>query len=208
MRSVFVAIVSGLFSVSAWSGTVSISALDKNGLPMSDVVFYAMPVGVPAPPVKPQPMLTIAQENRQFSPYVTVTTVGSQIKFPNYDKIEHHVKSFSPAKEFEFKIYDHGTPPPVEFDKPGIVVTYCLLHDWMRAYVMVVNTPYFAKSEKGEPVSMYGLPAGKYEIRGWHPDLGSIKPALLKTVDIDEQSIAQVRFEFGFIPKARRQGKS
>jgi len=31
------------------------------------------------------------------------------------------------------------------FDKPGVVVVGCNIHDWMLAYIVVLETPWFAK---------------------------------------------------------------
>ena len=55
--------------------------------------------------------------------------------------------SFSPAKPFELKLYS-GTPgTPILFDKPGTVVVGCNIHDQMVAYILVVDTPYFGKTD-------------------------------------------------------------
>ena len=135
-------------SVQAYAASVSVNTIDKNAAAMADVIVYATPIGVAIPPAGKTDTAVIAQNDMQFTPYVTAIRVGSQVKFPNYDKMEHHVKSFSSVKEFEIKTYDRGvTPPPVLFDKPGIVVVYCLLHNWMRAYVLALDTPYFAKTD-------------------------------------------------------------
>jgi len=74
-----------------------------------------------------------------------VVQAGTPILFPNHDKVRHHVYSFSPAKTFELKLYSGVPGTPVLFDKPGLVVLGCNIHDQMVAYVQVVNTPYFAK---------------------------------------------------------------
>ena len=150
----------------------------------------------------------VAQDHLQFSPYVTPIRVGSEIRFPNHDKVEHHVKSFSAAKEFEIKPYEKLTPPPVLFDKTGVVVIYCLIHEWMRSYVYVVDTPYFATTDATGHVSLDNLPPGNYEIRAWHPDMGSIKPPLLQTVKIAADVGQQIKFDFDFIPKKRKPAKT
>ncbi len=175
---------------------------------MADVVLYATPIGATAAPsaANPDPV-TISQEGMQFSPYVTPMRVGTAVRFPNYDRIEHHVKSFSPAKQFEIKIYESGTPPPVVFDKSGVVVIYCLLHEWMRAYVYVVDTPYFAKSDLTGAASINGLKEGMYEIRAWHPDMGSIKPPLVQTIKVSDKGITVANFSFDFLPKKRKPAK-
>lgn len=198
-------VLGSLGSISpAWSATVFGLAIDKNSAVMSDVVVYATPIGAPMPATAKTEAAIVAQSDMQFTPYVMPIRVGSQVKFPNYDKMEHHVKSFSPSKEFEIKTYEKGvTPPPVLFDKAGIVVVYCLLHNWMRAYVLVLETPYFAKTDASGVAKIENLPDGQYEIKAWHPNMGSIKPPLSQTVTINNQS-APLKFQFDFVPIPRK----
>ncbi|MFZ6771825.1 methylamine utilization protein [Undibacterium sp. SXout7W] len=191
-------------SVQAYAASVSVNTVDKNAAAMADVIVYATPIGVAIPPAGKMDTAVIAQNDMQFTPYVTAIRVGSQVKFPNYDKMEHHVKSFSSAKEFEIKTYDRGvTPPPVLFDKPGIVVVYCLLHNWMRAYVLAVDTPYFAKTDASGHLTLDHLPDGNYKIEAWHPNMGSIKPPLTQTVAVNAQT-GTLKFQFDFIPTVRK----
>ncbi len=200
-------LMAGFFAAVAapvWGGTINAAAVNKSGEAMPDVVIYATPAGGAAGASGRADGATIAQDHLQFTPYVTVVQTGTEIKFPNYDKVEHHVKSFSAVKEFEIKPYEKTTPPPILFDKPGIVIIYCLIHEWMRAYVMVVDTPYFGKSDASGAVTFNDLPPGNYEIRAWHPDMGSIKPPLLQTLKVDAQGPQQVKFSFDFIPKKRK----
>ena len=194
-------------SASTWAGSVIVTASDKAGTMMDNVVIYATPVGgMPFPTAAPE-TATIAQQGMQFVPYVTAVRTGTSIKFPNYDKMEHHVKSFSRAKEFEYKIYEKGTPPPVVFDKPGVVIVYCMLHEWMRAYVMVLDTPYFSKTPDTGIATIGGLPDGNYEVRAWHPDMGTIKPPLLQTVKISGVEEQHLTFNFNFIPRKRKEAR-
>ncbi|PXX45364.1 methylamine utilization protein [Undibacterium pigrum] len=187
----------------AHAAKLNFLAVDKNGNPMPDVVVYATPTGMPLPATE-KTEATIAQSDMQFSPYVTAIRTGSQVKFPNYDKMEHHVKSFSAVKEFEIKTYERGVvPPPVIFDKPGIVIVYCLLHNWMRAYVLVLDTPYFVKTDQNGVAMLDKLPDGNYELKAWHPNLGSIKPALSQSIKVNDQS-APVKWQFDFVPVPRK----
>jgi plastocyanin len=207
-----VAIASIIVTSAAWAASIGVTAIDKDGALMADVVMMAIPAGgaaaSPAASTAGTPeTVVIAQDHLQFSPYVTVVRTGTAIKFPNYDKIEHHVKSFSAAKEFELQVYDKGTPPPVTFDKPGVVVIYCLLHGWMRAYVMVADTPYFAKTDATGLAGLDGLKEGTYEIRAWHPDMGTVKPPLVQTVKVGAGTVLPVTFNFDFVAKKRRSAK-
>ena len=195
------------FSIPTWAGGINAVAISKAGEAMPDVVFYATPIGTPAPPAgKIEPMI-VAQDHMQFTPYVTIARVGTEIKFPNYDKVEHHVKSFSPAKEFEIKPYQKTTPAPILFDKPGIVVAYCLLHEWMRTSVVIVDTPYFAKSDEKGSAALENLPAGSYELHAWHPDMGYVKAPLTQLISVNAQGATPIKFTFDFVPKKRKMPK-
>ena len=89
----------------------------------------------------------MTQQNRQFAPRALVVQAGTSVHFPNLDTVRHHVYSFSPAKPFELKLYA-GTPSaPVVFDKAGVVVLGCNIHDRMSGWIVVVDTPYFARSD-------------------------------------------------------------
>jgi plastocyanin len=109
------------------------------------------------------------QQNKEFVPHVLAVPLGTPVAFPNRDNIRHHVYSFSTAKRFELPLYI-GTPAtPVVFDKPGVVVLGCNIHDWMVGYVYVVATPYFAKTGPDGRAHVSELPPGGYEARVWHP---------------------------------------
>ncbi len=112
--------------------------------------------------------LDIEQKNRQFNPLVSVVQTGSNIHFPNRDKVRHHVYSFSPAKKFELKLYSGVPANPVLFDKPGTVVLGCNIHDTMLAYIQIVDTPYFAKTDATGTAKISNLPEDTYALKVWH----------------------------------------
>jgi hypothetical protein len=69
---------------------------------------------------------------------------------------------------FELKLYSGIPAKPVLFDKPGLVVMGCNIHDAMIAYVMVVDMPWFAKSAADGIARIEGLPSGQYDVHLWH----------------------------------------
>ena len=150
---------------------------DGHGKPLPDIVAY-----VPSAAAKPIGMqLDIDQINKEFVPYVTVVPVGSRIRFPNKDNIRHHVYSFSDAKKFELKLYSGVPAAPVLFDRAGVIALGCNIHDWMLADVLVVDTPWFGKSnDAGELVLQ--LPPGPHQLQLWHPELSAPTAALTITV--------------------------
>lgn len=112
---------------------------------------------------------TIEQRNRELVPYFTIVQTGAAIEFPNHDSSKHHLYSFSPAKTFEIKLYAGKPAQPVIFDKPGEVALGCNIHDWMEAYILVVDSPYFAKTGSHGRALIKNIPPGKYRLRLWHP---------------------------------------
>jgi plastocyanin len=144
----YVLLLSTLFllaSVQVNAGEVAVIVTDNFNAPLANAVVYAEPIGKTVP--KPTSSGMVEQKNKQFIPLVTVVQSGSNINFPNRDLVRHHVYSFSPAKTFELKLYSGIPANPVLFDKAGTVVLGCNIHDTMLAYIHIVDTPYFAKTD-------------------------------------------------------------
>jgi hypothetical protein len=55
------------------------------------------------------------------------------------------------------------------FDKPGLVVLGCNIHDTMAAWVVVVDTPYFTKTVASGAGVLKGLEPGDYRVSVWYP---------------------------------------
>lgn len=156
------------------AGEVTATLVDQNGDPVNDAVMYLQSVNGVTPDYE-SGTAVVDQVDKAFTPFVQVVTVNSAVDFPNSDDIRHHVYSFSEAKTFELPLYI-GTPAnPVLFDQTGVVDLGCNIHDFMRGYVLVLETPYFAKSESGR-VRLADLPAGQLALRIWHPQLAEDGP--------------------------------
>jgi plastocyanin len=171
-RSAAFAWVVGCAAGTATAATLTASITDKSGRPLAGAVVTLEPVGAKLA-VKPMTAIEIAQSKRRFVPEVTVVTLGTPVTFPNRDTVRHHVYSFSPAKTFELKLYA-GTPStPVVFDKPGVAVIGCNIHDQMTAWVVVVDTPFHGRSADNGSVRLEGVIPGSYRLRAWHANLAT-----------------------------------
>ena len=160
---------------SGTAATLAVDILDASGKPLADAAVYAEPEGA-LPALKSGKTVDIEQKGRKFIPTVTVIQTGTNISFPNNDTVRHHVYSFSPAKVFELKLYSGEPANPVHFDKPGTVVIGCNIHDQMAAYIHVVHTPYFTKSDAAGKAKLEGLSPGKYRLKAWHYGLPAGAP--------------------------------
>ncbi|HEY0820188.1 MAG TPA: carboxypeptidase regulatory-like domain-containing protein [Rhizobacter sp.] len=184
------ALASGLAPAQA---AVIVAVTDEAGQPLADAVVMLDATGT-RPPVKPMPTVEISQSKRQFNPRVTVVTVGTPVSFPNFDTVRHHVYSFSPVKTFELKLYTGVPATPIVFDKPGAAVLGCNIHDRMAAWVVVVDTPFHARTDAQGQARLDGVPAGAYRLRAWHAGVPPGKePAPLPLTVATDDTKAQLR---------------
>ena len=185
MRSVllYATVVLAIGVARAQTAGIAASVSDEAGRPVEDAVVVAVPTdgGVRVPP-RPREGL-VDQVDQEFTPKVTAVLVGTPVRFPNHDNVRHQVYSFSPAKRFELPLYAGVPAEPVVFDKPGVVVLGCNIHDWMVGYVYVSESPYFAKTGKDGKALLTELPPRAYTLRVWHPQLDAAEETTRKTVD-------------------------
>jgi plastocyanin len=152
------------------AAAVNVRVSDQSGKSLANAVVMLEPMAGKLP-VAPMSGVEISQIKRRFSPPISVVTVGTPVSFPNLDSVRHHVYSFSPAKQFELKLYAGVPARPVVFDKAGVAVIGCNIHDSMVAWVVVVDTPLHAMSETGGRAHLASVPAGLYQLRVWHAGL-------------------------------------
>lgn len=166
----FIALSFLLAGLPARAVPLVVTVTDEQGTPLADAVVAVQVKGTPAQ-APAGTSAELGQKNRRFTPTVLAVQTGTAVNFPNFDTVRHHVYSFSPTKTFELKLYA-GTPAaPVVFDKPGTAVLGCNIHDTMAAYVRVVDTPFFARTDSAGRAQLE-LPAGDHQLQAWHALLG------------------------------------
>ena len=153
------------------AGTVRVVTTDSAGAPVADAVAYVRALDAAVQVQPPAEPVAVTQQGQEFHPYVTAVVVGTRVVFPNKDNVQHHVYSVSPAKRFEIPLYIGDSKETIVFDRPGPVTLGCNIHDWMVAYILVLDTPYFATTGKDGTADITGLPPGRYRLEVWHPRL-------------------------------------
>jgi len=154
----------------AVAGDLTVDVRGPGGGVVSDVVVFAEPAeGLKAAVATPHGRVTIDQVNKEFVPRVSIVQAGTEIFFPNSDNIRHSIYSFSAAKTFTTKLYSGREAAPVLFDRAGLVVLGCNIHDKMVAWVLIVDTPWFAKGGPDGVVTLRGLPPGNYRVTATAP---------------------------------------
>jgi plastocyanin len=177
----------------------------KGGEPVAEAVVSLIPLDTPVPPPGADAQIEIAQEDQEFVAYVTVVQAGTRVVFPNRDTVQHHVYSLSKPKKFELPLYNPGKNESLIFEVPGLVTIGCNIHDWMISHLVVVPTPWFAKTSAQGEVKL-AAPPGRYRLEVWHPRMSKLETkelaltegiATAETLSVSLKSDRRVRRPLG-----------
>lgn len=164
------------------------SVVEEGGPP--DVVVFVEGVKgtFPAPTRRPQ----LVQKDERFNPHVLAVQTGSTVEFPNQDDFYHNVFSVVSGDRFDLGRYAKGKSARQTLTKPGVVVVRCEIHSGMKAYILVVPSPFFAVPGTDGAFSIPDVPEGTYVVKAWHPDFGYQE----RTVSVPASGSAAVSFAF------------
>jgi len=169
--------------------------VDRDGRGVAEVVVTAIPASASAVPSATLKPAVMDQRNREFVPRVLVVEVGTSVDFPNSDSVSHQVYSFSAAKRFQLPLYKGEAHPPVTFDRSGLVVLGCNIHDAMVGYIYVTDAPYFGKTDASGDLQFNGLHRGDYRIAIWSPFIADAPASLTRIVHVEGDQPATTRVQ-------------
>jgi plastocyanin len=188
-------LLSVLAAAPAAAGTLRVEVVDNAGAPVERVAVYAVP-GKPAPPPgESAEKAVMDQFHNAFVPHVLIVQTGTSVLFPNNDVVSHHVYSFSKPKTFELPLYKGNAHPPLIFDRPGLVVLGCNIHDSMLGYILVVDTPHFAQSDARGTLALANLSADDYAVHIWTDRLRPGDMPAEKTLSVPATGDVTLRFQ-------------
>jgi plastocyanin len=141
----------------------------KNG---GDAVVYVDKIASKEFP-PPKDHAKIDQKNLSFKPRVVPVLAGTTVDFLNSDEVLHNV--FSPDQcvgKFNLGSWPKGQTKSFTFKQAGCMTTLlCNVHPEMEGFVVVLETPYFAVSDKDGNYTIKDVPPGKYTLKIWHEKL-------------------------------------
>jgi hypothetical protein len=80
-----------------------------------------------------------------------------------------------------------------KFTKQEVMIPVkCNIHEWMHAYIGVVDNPYFATTKDDGTFTLPNLPPGTYTVTAWHELLGTQET----TVTIAASGKAEANLQF------------
>jgi plastocyanin len=146
----------------------------------------------------PSTPAVLDQKGCRYVPHVLGAQVGQPLEVRNSDPTLHNVHAV-PATNQEF-----NTGQPIQgmkhthtFTTREVMVPFkCDVHGWMRAYIGVLDHPFYAVTGPDGSFTLKGLPPGTYTVEAWHESLG----AQTQTVTIGASETKDVAFTF--TPKA------
>jgi plastocyanin len=192
-----VTLVSYLSSMFAGAADISVRVIDREGHGVNQVVVTVTPLTSHVA-FSPKPAV-MDQRDLQFVPRVLAVGVGASVDFPNSDSVSHQVYSFSAAKHFQLPLYKGEVHPPVVFERPGLVVLGCNIHDSMVGYIYVTDAPYFGTTQADGTLELEEIPLGDYKIVLWSPFIADPPASLTRTMHVDgvAPAVANVQLSSG-----------
>jgi|AntRauTorcE11898_2_1112593.scaffolds.fasta_scaffold00179_12 plastocyanin len=196
--------------IAATAGPVTATAANieahvrSDGSPVLNAVVHATRTDGASLPRPAQPEAVMDQVGREFAPHVLPVLAGTSVRFPNSDDTRHQVYSFSEAKTFELELYHGETARPVTFGQRGVVILGCNIHDWMLGYILVLDTPAFARTGNNGTGRIADLPGGEYRVELWHPRLVDGASPEPRTISVDDGATATLRFDIDLSPPRDR----
>lgn len=158
------------FAATGNTVTGQISITGKDGAPKSyraNVVVF-LESAASASYAAPAEEIVVSQRGRRFRPSVLPVLRGQSLAFPNDDRVLHNVFSLSKTRPFDLGNYNKGESRSVILDTPGLINVYCNIHPQMTLDVLVLNNPWFVRTEKEGTFSITGVPDGDYTLRVWN----------------------------------------
>ncbi|MCR9277093.1 MAG: methylamine utilization protein [Pseudomonadaceae bacterium] len=200
----FVCVNFGVASSSAEANiTLSWQVKNQNGSPVAGAVISLDSSSTDSPFVAATTTHAVmAQQNQQFTPGVLVVRPGQKVGFPNLDRTQHHVYSFSETKTFELELHGGDETELVQFDNKGLVEIGCNIHDNMQGFILVSATPWIGVTGEDGEVQLTGIPEGEYELSIWHPEL--VKSIPTRQIQISEHESHQLELDITPAKPVRR----
>ncbi len=122
----------------------------------------------------PAAAASLDQDGCQFAPHILLVSVGSTIKILNSDPITHNVHTVT----FENRPLNRAQPAAMReiettFAYADKVKVKCDIHEWMNAWVIVIDHPYHALTGADGEFVIENVPPGTYTVEIWHETLGT-----------------------------------
>ena len=144
-----------------------------------------------AAPAEP---VILDQKGCWFRPHVLGVMTGQKLEIKNSDNVSHNIHPVPRVNQEWNESMAPGAADLFEqFPLPEVMIPVrCNVHQWMRAYVGVVSSPFFAVTDDRGAFTLNGLPPGNYTIEAWQERLGTQD----QKVTLGPREVKTIQFSF------------
>ncbi len=146
----------------------------------------------------PTDPVTLDQDGCMYKPHVLGIMAGQTLKVISSDATTHNIHPM-PKDNREWNESQPPGAPPIErkFARPEVMIPVkCNQHPWMRAYIGVVSSPFYAVTGSDGTFTLKGLPPGTYTIEAWSAVNGGEGQTQDQQVTIGPKESKKVDFAF------------
>ena len=149
-------------------------------------------IGVPGEFIPSEEPHLMDQREKIFIPHVLPILKEEKVAFLNSDPFLHNVHAYLGRETlFNMAIMKSSKPKPrvKSFNQVGEHVILCDVHPEMEAWIIVLESPYFAIIKKNGSYKIENVPTETYILKTWHKKLKSqsreITVGESETVEVD-----------------------
>ena len=172
------------------TGTSTETVVVSNGALQNVFVYVKDGLGDLRFPV-PATAVVLDQQGCRYLPHVVGIQAGQPLEIVNSDPTLHNVHAIAEInREFNTGQPVQGMRHTHTFSTREVMVPFkCDVHGWMRAYVGVLDHPFYAVTAADGTFRLTGLPPGTYTVEAWHETLGT-RTQRVTLGDADSQDVA------------------
>jgi plastocyanin len=143
------------------------------------------------PPADP---VVLDQHGCMFTPRVLGLQAGQPLVLKNGDAVSHNIHPLPKNnREWNQEQAPNAAEVQHKFAREEVMVPVkCNIHNWMHAYIGVLEHPYFAVTGADGSFEIRNLPPGDYTLTAWQEKLGEQK----QQIHIAPSAAAAVNFMY------------
>jgi hypothetical protein len=140
----------------------------------------------------------LTQKGCMYEPRVIAVMTHQPLEIKNDDPTVHNVHPMPRVNRAWNKSEPVGDPPiETTFSRPELAIPVaCNIHPWMRAFLFVLDHPYFDITPNTGKFELKNLPPGTYTIEAWQEKYGTQD----QTVTLGPRESKKLSFTFKTAP--------
>jgi len=142
----------------------------------------------------PEEPVTIDQIGCRYTPHVFGIQVNQPLQILNSDPFLHNIHALpKKSREFNFGMPNVGERRRTITEKEVMVKVKCDVHPWMKAYIGVLDHPYYSVTGADGSFNLSNVPPGNYVVEAWHETYNT----QVLSVTVGESETKEITFTFG-----------